>query len=57
MRHFRNRQKSGRSRLYQVGMCRGTGLLLPQLQPETEEDADSFYLHIDPLTGAPLEAL
>ena len=28
-----------------------------EMQPDTEEDADSFYLHIDPLTGAPLEAL
>ena len=44
MRHFRNRQKSGRSRLYQVGMCRGTGLLLPQLQPETEEEVSVVFM-------------
>ena len=32
-------------------------LPLPKTGMETEDDGDSFYLEIDPLMGAPLEAL
>lgn len=32
-------------------------LPLPKTGAETEDDGDSFYLEIDPLMGAPLEAL
>jgi hypothetical protein len=30
---------------------------LPQPKADTQDDDDSFYLEIDPLMGAPLEAL
>ena len=32
-------------------------LRLPQPKTDAEDDGDSFYLEIDPLMGAPLEAL
>ena len=32
-------------------------LPLPKTGAETEDDGDSFYLEIDPLMGAPVEAL
>jgi len=32
-------------------------LPLPKTGMETDDDGDSFYLEIDPLMGAPLEAL
>ena len=39
-----------------TGMAR-LHMRLPQPKTETEDDGDSFYLEIDPLMGAPLEAL
>ncbi|MDL2268125.1 hypothetical protein LJC46_09125, partial [Desulfovibrio sp. OttesenSCG-928-G15] len=39
-----------------TGMAR-LHMRLPQPKTEVGDDSDSFYLEIDPMMGAPLEAL